>query len=89
MELAVEQPQGQNVSVQPPGFAAFDITKMERDEGAAIESLRETCGQPFPDQPIHVPEELQKNVAISSIDALLNWGRKNAMWPVTFGLACC
>ncbi|MCL0054209.1 NADH-quinone oxidoreductase subunit B [Dehalococcoidia bacterium] len=26
---------------------------------------------------------------ITSVDALVNWGRKSALWPVTFGLACC
>ena len=26
---------------------------------------------------------------MTSIDALLNWGRKSAVWPLSFGLACC
>ena len=26
---------------------------------------------------------------VTSVDALLNWGRKGALWPVAFGLACC
>jgi len=36
-----------------------------------------------------VPEELQQNVFITSIDFLYNWSRKNSMWPMLFGLACC
>ncbi|MBM3941816.1 MAG: NADH-quinone oxidoreductase subunit B [SAR202 cluster bacterium] len=38
---------------------------------------------------IHVPEDLQGNLAVTSVDALVNWGRKSALWPVSFGLACC
>lgn len=26
---------------------------------------------------------------ITSVDYLFNWARKSALWPLTFGLACC
>ena len=38
---------------------------------------------------MQVPDDLQRNIAISSVDALVNWSRKAALWPLSFGLACC
>ena len=34
-------------------------------------------------------EELKKNLFLTTVDAVYNWGRKSSMWPTTFGLACC
>lgn len=36
-----------------------------------------------------VPDDLQTNVAITSLSKIYNWSRRNSMWPMLFGLACC
>lgn len=40
-----------------------------------------------------VPDELANNVFITNIAKLLdpayNWARRNSVWPLVFGLACC
>ncbi len=40
-----------------------------------------------PDVP--VPPELHSAVAITSLDRIYNWSRRNSLWPMMFGLACC
>lgn len=36
-----------------------------------------------------VPDDLQANVAVTSLSKIYNWSRRNSMWPMLFGLACC
>jgi NADH-quinone oxidoreductase subunit B len=33
--------------------------------------------------------KFEKNFLITSVDYVFNWARKSAIWPMTFGLACC
>ena len=33
--------------------------------------------------------KFEKNFMISTVDYVFNWARKSALWPMTFGLACC
>src|SRR5919206_384426 len=41
------------------------------------------------EQRIKLPEELRGQVMVVGLQGLIDWARRNAMWPVTFGLACC
>jgi NADH-quinone oxidoreductase subunit B len=39
--------------------------------------------------PEGVPEDLQRNIFLTTVDSVYNWGRARSMWPMMFGLACC
>jgi NADH-quinone oxidoreductase subunit B len=36
-----------------------------------------------------IPPEIEGQVAITSLDKIYNWSRRNSIWPMMFGLACC
>jgi len=34
-------------------------------------------------------EEIQGNWLTTTVETVVNWGRKNSLWPLPFGVACC
>src|SRR6187397_3648529 len=36
-----------------------------------------------------IEDRFEKNIITTSVDYVFNWARKSALWPMTFGLACC
>ena len=37
----------------------------------------------------YLENRFEKNFVISTVDYVFKWARKSALWPLTFGLACC
>ena len=38
---------------------------------------------------VPIPDKVADNIFITSIDKIYNWSRRNSIWPMGFGLACC
>ena len=36
-----------------------------------------------------VPDEFGESIVTTTLDKAVNWARKNSIWPMSFGLACC
>jgi NADH-quinone oxidoreductase subunit B len=36
-----------------------------------------------------IENKFEKNFLVTTVDYVFNWARKSAIWPMTFGLACC
>jgi NADH-quinone oxidoreductase subunit B len=36
-----------------------------------------------------IQNQFERNFVTTSVDYVFNWARKSALWPLTFGLACC
>lgn len=79
-----------NANPDPADLMLYDTTwELDRTEGDYINHLKESRTEALAEPIVEVPDDLQRNIAVTSIDALINWGRKSAVWPLSFGLACC
>ena len=67
----------------------YSSTELNLSEGAFIESLKAGSQNALPDPDQWLEEELRRNIIVTTIDALIHWGRRYSTWPVNFGLACC
>jgi len=38
---------------------------------------------------VSLGESTPEGIILTSLDNAVNWARKNSLWPMTFGLACC
>ena len=64
--------------------------ELDRQEGETISALKAERTEAYPEPVLGaVPDDLHRGLMVTSVDALLNWGRKSAVWPLSFGLACC
>ena len=36
-----------------------------------------------------IDNRFERSYVLSTVDYVFNWARKSAIWPLTFGLACC
>ena len=80
---------GDAPTTNPYGIPRELSRRLDAEEGAEINRLILDSPRQVMDDPLVISEETQRNVLVTSIDALVSWGRKNSMWPLTFGLACC
>ena len=78
------------VDIQHGSSPLYDRTwDVDRHEGNLVNDLLSASQEPIRAPSIEIPDDLKGNVVVSSVDALVNWSRKSALWPVAFGLACC
>ena len=62
---------------------------LDIEEGNYVNELKATHTEALSEPLVEVPDDINRNIAVTSVDALVNWGRKSAVWPLSFGLACC
>lgn len=62
---------------------------IDHEEGSEVNKLIKNNTKPLAEPILEVPDDLDRNLLVTSVDTLINWGRKSSVWPLSFGLACC
>lgn len=62
---------------------------MASNSASNFQELKQEQVQELLHDSIVVPEDLQANVLVTTVDKVYNWSRASSMWPLLFGLACC
>ena len=67
----------------------YSDTELDREEGQIIEELKANSQEVIPDPDEWLDEELEQNILLTTVDALINWGRRSSLWPAICFPACC
>ena len=73
--------------VLSPLYEQTDL--IDQEEGSEVNKLIKNNTKPLAEPILEVPDDLDRNLMVTSVDTLINWGRKSSVWPLSFGLACC
>jgi NADH-quinone oxidoreductase subunit B len=72
-----------------PDFVYSD-EELDLKEGQVIEDLKAACQSPIPDPDRWLTEgEGNKGVFLTTVESVINWGRRNSLYPAACFPACC
>ncbi len=67
----------------------YSPAELDLVEGQIVEDVKASHQQPIADPDAWLTEELERNVLLTTVDWLINWGRRSSLWPVICFPACC
>jgi NADH-quinone oxidoreductase subunit B len=67
----------------------YDSLELDRHEGQVIENLKASSRETIPDPAAWLDEDIKRNIVLTSVDWVINWGRRSSLWPAVCFPACC
>ena len=71
------------------GESVYSSVELDLAEGQIIKDVKAAHQQPIADPDSWLDEELDRSVLLTTVDWLINWGRRSSLWPVICFPACC
>ena len=66
----------------------YTFTRIDSNRPTGVSPLTADYTQPEPVEQF-TEEEVRRNIFTAKLSDLVNWGRKNSVYPFNFGLSCC
>jgi len=67
----------------------YSDSELDSVESQVIEEVKAISTEPISDPDEWLDEDLKQNILLTTVDALINWGRRSSLWPVICFPACC
>jgi NADH-quinone oxidoreductase subunit B len=67
----------------------YSDAELDRYEGQVIEELKASSQEAIPDPDEWLDEELERNILLTTVDAIINWSRRSSLWTAMCFPACC
>jgi len=77
------------MEIEKPHRFIYPDREIDEKEGQVVEDLIARSQAPIPDPDRWLDEETEKGVMLTTVDAVINWGRRNSLYPVICFPACC
>jgi NADH-quinone oxidoreductase subunit B len=66
----------------------YSLTRIDPNRPTGVSPLTKDYTRPSPED-VFTEEQVRRNVFTAKLSDMVNWGRKNSIWPYNFGLSCC
>ncbi len=67
----------------------YSDTELDQVEGQVIEELKANSQEIIPDPDQWLDEEIKQNILLTTVDWIINWGRRSSLWTAICFPACC
>jgi NADH-quinone oxidoreductase subunit B len=80
---------GPRMEISAERDPVYSAQEVDRREAEGIETLKRSSQRIIPDRDQWLDEDIQRNILMTSVDAVINWARRSSVWPVVCFPACC
>ena len=67
----------------------YSDAELDRVEGQVIEEVKANSQEIIPDPDQWLEQELEQNILLTTVDRVINWGRRSSPWVSLCFPACC